>query len=127
MHTSVRNMTVTIGAQLRKGVVEYCVLGALARESMYGWNLSEELTSRGVIASIGTLYPLLARLRAQGLVDAIEQKSPGGQSRKYYHLTPAGTARLQDFREQWEPFARTVHELVADVRDDPAADAANHG
>ena len=108
-------MTVSISAQLRKGVVEYCVLGVLAREPTYGWNLSEALTSRGVIASIGTLYPLLARLRTQGLVDTVEQKSTGGQSRKYYHLTAAGSARLHDFREQWEPFALTVSELVSDT------------
>ena len=107
-------MTVSISAQLRKGVVEYCVLGVLAREPTYGWNLSETLIARGVIASIGTLYPLLARLRAQGLVDAVEQKSTGGQSRKYYHLTARGSQRLHDFREQWEPFALTVSELVSE-------------
>ena len=107
-------MTVSISAQLRKGVVEYCVLGVLAREPTYGWNLSETLIARGVIASIGTLYPLLARLRAQGLVDAVEQKSTGGQSRKYYHLTARGSQRLHDFREHWEPFALTVSELVSD-------------
>jgi len=114
MHASVQCMTVSISAQLRKGVVEYCVLGVLAREPTYGWNLSEALISRGVIASIGTLYPLLARLRTQGLVDAVEQKSTGGQSRKYYHLTAIGSQRLRDFREQWEPFALTVSELVSD-------------
>ena len=49
-------MTVDVGAQLRKGVVEYCILGLLATEPTYGWKLSEALVSRGLIASIGTLY-----------------------------------------------------------------------
>jgi PadR family transcriptional regulator PadR len=49
-------MVADVGAQLRKGVVEYCVLGLLSRETMYGWQLSERLVSAGLIASIGTLY-----------------------------------------------------------------------
>ena len=53
---------------MRKGVVEYCVLGLLAREPMYGWQLADALTASGLIASIGTLYPLLAR---RALFDAV--------------------------------------------------------
>ncbi|PWB97146.1 PadR family transcriptional regulator [Salinibacterium hongtaonis] len=105
-------MTADVGAQLRKGVVEYCVLGLLAREPMYGWQLSELLIERGMIASIGSLYPLLSRLRAQGYVVTYEEASESGPVRKYYRLTYAGTDQLESFREQWGTFAATVQDLV---------------
>lgn len=105
-------MTADVGAQLRKGVVESCVLGLLSREPMYGWQLSEPLIATGMIASIGTLYPVLSRLRAQGLVSSYDQASDSGPVRKYYRLTVAGSQQLSNFRKQWGPFTRTVEELV---------------
>ena len=107
-------MTVDVGAQLRKGVVEYCILGVLATEPTYGWKLSEGLVSRGLIASIGTLYPILSRLRAQGLVSSFDQQSDAGPSRRYYRVTESGHRQLSAFRTHWGPFARTVHELVGE-------------
>ncbi|QNE46113.1 PadR family transcriptional regulator [Glaciihabitans sp. INWT7] len=107
-------MTVDVGAQLRKGVVEYCILGLLAAEPTYGWQLSEALVSRGLIASIGTLYPILGRLRTQGLVSGFDRQSDAGPSRRYYRVTETGHLQLAAFREQWGPFARTVQELVGE-------------
>ncbi|MBC7402948.1 MAG: PadR family transcriptional regulator [Microbacteriaceae bacterium] len=107
-------MTVDVGAQLRKGVVEYCILGLLATEPTYGWKLSEGLVSRGLIASIGTLYPILSRLRAQGLVSSFDKQSDAGPSRRYYRVTESGHRQLAAFRTHWGPFARTVHELVGE-------------
>ena len=101
-----------VGAQLRKGVVEFCVLGLLEREPMYGWQLSERLTAHGMIASIGTLYPVLTRLREKGLVVSFDDASGSGPVRRYYRLTPLGTAQLQTFRRQWVPFTATVAEIV---------------
>jgi PadR family transcriptional regulator PadR len=107
-------MTVDVGAQMRKGVVEYCVLGLLAREPMYGWQLADALTEPGLIASIGTLYPLLGRLRDNGWVSTFDQPSDSGPVRRYYRLTDAGVAQLALFRAQWQPFARTVSRLVGE-------------
>lgn len=97
---------------MRKGVVEYCVLGLLARAPMYGWQLAESLTGAGLIASIGTLYPLLARLRESGWVVTFDQPSGSGPVRRYYRLTETGAAQLAQFRAQWAPFARVVTGLV---------------
>ncbi|MBL3687320.1 PadR family transcriptional regulator [Leucobacter zeae] len=108
-------MTGDIGTQLRRGVVEYCVLGLLARAPMYGWQLAEALTERGLIASIGTLYPLLARLRDRELVQTFAEASANGPTRKYYRLTDAGVAELRAFREQWGPYARTVGDIIQEV------------
>ena len=112
-------MTVDVGTQLRKGVVESCVLALLEREPMYGWQLAETLTSNGMIASIGTLYPMLSRLRAAGLVTTYNEASAAGPVRKYYELSAAGREQLEAFRAQWSTFVVTVDELVK--RDD------NHG
>lgn len=112
--------------QLRRGVVEYCVLGLLAAEPMYGWQLSSALTERALIASIGTLYPLLGRLRDRGLIVAFEQPSSpdapggtppsGGPTRKYYRLTPLGVQHLDRFRSQWGPFTDSVTEIIEKER-----------
>lgn len=108
-----QSMTVDVGAQIRKGVVEYCALGLLSREPMYGWRLSEELVSLGMIASIGTLYPVLGRLKDRGLITSYPGESGSGPVRKYYKLTPSGQAELGEFRRQWEPFTRSVQAIVA--------------
>lgn len=107
-------MPVDIGAQLRKGVVEYCILGLLDREPMYGWQLSEQLVQAGLAASIGTLYPLLGRLRTQGLVTAFDQPSATGPVRKYYRLTPLGRSQLTAFRLQWGSFTASVQRLIGE-------------
>lgn len=102
-----------VPTQLRRGVVEYCVLGLVQHEPMYGWEISAALIERDLIASIGTLYPLLSRLRDRGLVTVFEQASgTGGPTRKYYRLTDAGAAELAGFREQWQPFIASVTQII---------------
>ena len=106
-------MTSDVGAQLRKGVVEYCVLGLLQSAPAYGWKISERLVSLGLIGSIGTLYPLLARLRAQKLIVAHADESDSARPRKYYTVTPAGRDQLSRFREQWQPFSDAVDSVTS--------------
>lgn len=107
-------MTPDVGAQMRKGVVEYCVLGLLARGPMYGWELAERLSDEGLIASIGTLYPLLSRLRQSDWVQTFERPSDAGPVRRYYELTEHGVQQLARFRASWTPFARSVAHLIAE-------------
>jgi len=106
-------MTVDAGAQLRKGVVEFAILALLETEAMYGWQLSQQLIERGgFIASIGTLYPVLSRLRAKGWVSTYDETSATGPARRYYRLTPAGVGSLDDFREQWAVFSGALDTLI---------------
>lgn len=107
-------MAAEIGAQLRRGVAEYCVLGLLSREPMYGWRLAEELGAAGLIASIGTLYPLLGRLGDNGWVTSFHAPSESGPARKYYELTDDGRRQLSEFRSQWMPFAHSVADLLGE-------------
>lgn len=105
-------MTAEISPQLRKGVVEFCILGALAGEPKYGWELSEELSAVGLIGSIGTLYPVLTRLRERGLISAFERASEAGPVRKYYRLTSDGLRELADFRTQFTAFTHAVNAMT---------------
>lgn len=85
--------------QLRKGILEYCVLSALLDGERYGYELVKSLAGvPGLGITEGTLYPLLSRLRLQGLVQTRLEESPSGPARKYYCLTPEGrrTAALME-------------------------------
>jgi PadR family transcriptional regulator PadR len=78
-------------SQVRKGFLELCVLNALVAREQYGYDLVKSLVAvPGVGVTEGTLYPLLSRLRLQGLIDSRLVESPGGPARKYYRLTVAG-------------------------------------
>ncbi|MGX1543773.1 PadR family transcriptional regulator [Streptomyces adustus] len=102
-------------SQLRKGVLEYCVLGLLRSGSRYGVELLEVLGTVNVMAtSQGTIYPLLARLRRDGLVDTTWQESPSGPPRRYYVLTPLGEAALTEFTEIWPLFRDAVDRFITD-------------
>jgi len=77
--------------QVRKGLLELCILNALAEKERYGYELVKTLVQiPGLGMTEGTLYPLLSRLRIQGLVTARLEESPEGPARKYYSLTPEG-------------------------------------
>ncbi|MGW2689837.1 PadR family transcriptional regulator [Streptomyces sp. NPDC001414] len=107
-------------SQLRKGVLEYCVLGLLRDGSRYGVELLEALSTVDVMAtSQGTIYPLLARLRRDGLVDTTWQESPSGPPRRYYALTPPGEAALKEFTEIWPLFRDAVDRFITDQRRPP--------
>jgi PadR family transcriptional regulator PadR len=100
-------------AQVRRGVAEHCVLALLTTREKYGFELARELGARGrIIASEGTLYPLLARLRRNGLVETSWQESNAGPPRRYYHLTSEGELALASFKEQWRFFRDAVEEIL---------------
>lgn len=81
---------------------------------MYGWELSELLIAHNLIASIGTLYSMLTRMPAHGLVRTYDEASDAGPLRKYDELTPQGVEMLSAFQTQWGPFAQTVHDIIGE-------------
>jgi PadR family transcriptional regulator PadR len=91
--------------QLRKGVLDYCVLSVLTRGPSYGLSLASELARMDVLfTSGGALYPLLARLRKSGWVETYWQESNAGPPRRYYRITATGRRALEEFMEAWKPF-----------------------
>jgi PadR family transcriptional regulator PadR len=100
-------------AQMRRGSLELCILAILARGTRYGYDIVQELQGAdGLVIKEGTIYPLLNRLKAEGLVDAEWQPSPQGPARKYYTLTPAGRRTLAAMRDQWQRYADDMARLL---------------
>lgn len=100
-------------SQLRRGVLEFCVLALLREEQHYAFDLVRRLAATdGLVTSEGTLYPLLTRMRRDGLVESQWSESPAGPPRRYYRLTPAGRATLAAFESEWARFRDTVDHLL---------------
>jgi PadR family transcriptional regulator, regulatory protein PadR len=99
-------------AQMRRGVLPYCVLAMLADQERYGFELVHSLGSAyGLVTGEGTIYPLLARLRKQGLVDTSWRESESGPPRRYYRLTSQGKDALDEFSGSWQILRNTVDAL----------------
>jgi len=104
----------TLDTQLRRGVLEYCVLGLLEERPHYGHELVRRLSSAdGLLISEGTIYPLLARMRREAQVVTEWQESAAGPPRRYYRLTDAGRRALADFRQSWKRFRNAVESVIS--------------
>lgn len=99
-------------AQLRRGVLEHCVLALIEAGPVYGLDIARALHEPGLLESEGTLYPLLTRLRSQGLVSTTWAESPSGPPRRYYELTAEGAVALAGFRDNWGRFRVAVDSLI---------------
>ncbi|MFI7325687.1 PadR family transcriptional regulator [Streptomyces rubiginosohelvolus] len=102
-----------IEVQLRKGVLEYCVLALLRDGPKYGVELLKELQETVLATSQGTVYPLLSRLRRDELVLTTWQESSTGPPRRYYELTDAGRTALDSFTGLWPAFRDTVDHFLS--------------
>jgi PadR family transcriptional regulator PadR len=101
-------------SQLRRGVIEFCVLALLRDGERYAFEIVRELSeAEGMVTSEGTLYPLLSRLRRERLVETTWRESPSGPPRRYYTLTPEGEAILDAFAAEWRRFSHSVDGLLA--------------
>jgi len=100
--------------QLRKGCIELAILAALWNEKLYGLEILRRLESDSdLIVSEGTVYPLLSRLKALGLVRSEWVESDAGHPRKYYALTPAGKQRALQMSRTWVRFSSSMDKLLA--------------
>lgn len=100
-------------SELRRGTVTFCVLALLDEREHYAVELVGGLAAHQALAAgQGTIYPLLSRLRSDGLVDTTWQESPAGPPRRYYRLTDAGRHSLELFRAEWVQFRDAVDHLL---------------
>lgn len=96
-------------SQLRRGVLELCILQLLKREASYGYEIVTRLESLGPLAAgENTVYPLLRRLKTEGLLDTFMQESPAGPPRQYYRLTADGRRRLATLEKEWAAMVTAV-------------------
>ena len=108
-----------MNTQYKKGVLELCVLALLRQRDCYGYEISEILSRRVNIAD-GTVYPILRKLKADGLLTTYLQEESGGPPRKYYRLTELGRVTYQNDRAEYLNFAQSVRTLLEDEGHDKA-------
>lgn len=98
--------------QMRKGILEFCILHVISRGEVYASDMLEELTSARIMVVEGTLYPLLTRLKNAGLLDYKWVESSSGPPRKYYVLTDEGRQFLEAMQETWLDLAASVQMII---------------
>ena len=100
-----------VRAQMRKGVLEYCILVILSKREAYASSIIEELKKANMIVVEGTLYPMLIRQKNQGLLSYRWEESPQGPPRKYYVITEKGRAQLSEMDAAWKEIVDTIDTL----------------
>ena len=100
-----------IKTQMRKGVIEYCVLSILSRGDSYTPEIIAALKESEMIVVEGTLYPILTRQKNQGLLSYRWEESPQGPPRKYYMLTDKGRTALAELDHSWEEISEQIRKI----------------
>ena len=97
---------------MRKGMLEFCVLLLLKNRDAYASEIIAKMKDAHLIVMEGTLYPLLTRLKNDGLLAYRWEESPSGPPRKYYSITPLGRDFLEQLNSSWAEISHTVNHLV---------------
>ena len=96
---------------IRKGLLEFLILKIIASNKVYVADMLSRLSETEFKTQEGTLYPLLSKLRREGLVDYEWQESDAGPPRKYYELTAKGKSQLAELNEYWKDINATINQL----------------
>lgn len=105
------NISENIRTQMRKGLLEYCILRILSKGEAYASSIIEGLKGADMIVVEGTLYPLLIRLKNQGVLSYRWEESTQGPPRKYYMITEKGEAQLREMDAAWEELIESINRL----------------
>lgn len=103
------NNSDNVKSQMRKGILEYCILGILNKGDSYASSIINQLKDAKMIVVEGTLYPLLIRQKNQGLLTYRWVESTQGPPRKYYSITDKGRAQLSDMDSVWGEMVETIN------------------
>jgi PadR family transcriptional regulator PadR len=95
-------------AHMRKGILEYCILSIVAEKDVYASDIIERMKEAHLIVVEGTLYPLMTRLKNDGLLSYRWEESKSGPPRKYYTLTESGKEFLESLDESWKELVNSV-------------------
>lgn len=109
--TTKNSQTDNIQSQMRKGILEYCILAILSRSDSYASEILAELKAAEMIVVEGTLYPILTRQKNQGLLSYRWEESPQGPPRKYYTLTEDGWQALRDLDVAWDALVIQISQI----------------
>jgi len=103
-------------AQMRKGVLELCILSIIAEEEAYPSDIIKKLKGSDLIVVEGTLYPLLTRLKNAGILSYSWKESTSGPPRKYYNLTDTGQEFLSGLMNAWQQLVAAVHSSTKHIQ-----------
>lgn len=109
MTEKIKTEDTNIRSQMRKGILEYCVLLILSRERAYPSDIINRLSNASLIVVEGTLYTLLNRLRKEGKLNYEWEESPKGPPRKYYFITEQGKDALNEMSKAWDEIVDNVN------------------
>ena len=98
--------------QMRKGILEFCILSVLKDRDLYASEILERLKEGRLLVVEGTLYPLLTRLKNADLLQYRWEESSSGPPRKYYTLTEKGTQFLEELKSTWEELQHAIHKVT---------------
>ena len=107
--------------QLKRGMLDVCVLAAIKDEDSYGYQIIKDMKPY-VTISESTLYPILRRLEANAYL-TVQSVEHNGRLRKYYHITDAGRVRIEEFQEEWKEL-ESIYRFI--VREEPMKEAQDH-
>jgi PadR family transcriptional regulator PadR len=99
-------------AQMRKGVLELCILSIIAKQDAYASDIIEKLKESHLIVVEGTLYPLLTRLKNDGYLNYRWEESKSGPPRKYYTITEIGSRMLKELQGSWQELVNAVGKIT---------------
>lgn len=104
-----------MNTQLKKGVLELCVLSIVNKKDCYGYELVDEI-SKNIEISDGTIYPILRRLTQEGYFTTYLKESTEGPPRKYYRLTDLGKQTKEELEREWFHFIHAVNNIVGEEK-----------
>lgn len=99
-------------AQIKKGILEYCILSIISRGEAYASDIIEEMKEAKLLVVEGTLYPLLSRLKNDGLLNYNWVESKSGPPRKYYQLSEEGSKFLKELATTWQELVVAVNHIT---------------
>ena len=100
--------------QMKKGVLELCILHVISGGEFYGYEIMKQVTEAFPDINESTVYAILRRLHSDGCTESYTGEISGGPVRKYYRITPAGRERLEKMRQEWSELLRSLNALGID-------------
>jgi len=111
MNINLEEYLSNLKSQMRKGTLEFCVLLIISQEKVYTFDIINKLKQADMVVVEGTLYPLLSRLRREGLLEYSWKESLSGPPRKYFSLTEKGKSVMKELEKYWKMFTKSVTNL----------------
>ena len=105
-------MISNLKSQMRTGLLEYCILCIISRDEAYASDILETLKDAQLVVVEGTVYPLLTRMKNEGLLSYRWQESTGGPPRKYYTLTEEGRQLLSQLDAEWQSICQAINQIT---------------